>query len=374
MKLSDYTVTKSGVSSVDGLIQGNWSWTWQSSSVTSNTLYYDFVTTNLSSTSETEIAMSSSQQAAVKSVLEQVTSITGINFVQTWDDSKADIHYADAQLDSGTAGLEYTAKSWKTSSNGTVTSMTADSYVWLDTSYTDTSVGSYGYQVLLHETGHAMGLAHPFESTSYPSSQDTWDYSVMSYTRGSTGIQTSYQENDVATLHWLYGTDGLGGDSYKSTSTTTTTTTTTTTSSGTMTEHEKEVLYLYDTLGLGTPDIATYDSQASKLDSGTSLSTLATSLISSNHISTNPASFLSSLFKNVYDRTPTTSEKRTLRSTYAGKTPGQVAATMATCSDEATAMAGTLSSLSGKGYAMTELEWQGVGAGSDDYALPLITV
>lgn len=215
--ISDLKIQTSGDLSIDGILDDYWSWNWLTRS--GNTLYYYFPTSDDSTTQTVESAMSASTQANVALVFAEVSSITGIEFQKTTSLSEADIHVSMGNLSSGTAGLEWSSYDWTTIGQ-TITSLTAEAYVWLDTDYTSTTVGTYGYQVLLHEIGHAMGLDHPFEATEVPAGEDSWDYTVMSYTRGSTGIQTTYQENDILALQWLYGTDGLDGVSYDSSVTT----------------------------------------------------------------------------------------------------------------------------------------------------------
>src|SRR5262245_18348042 len=71
--------------------------------------------------------------------------------------------------------------------------------------------GSTGYQILLHELGHALGLKHPHDTfiARLPTDDNT-ELTVMSYTWQG-GNKTEYQEDDVAALQWIYGGDGLGG-------------------------------------------------------------------------------------------------------------------------------------------------------------------
>ncbi|MFC3173398.1 FG-GAP-like repeat-containing protein [Novosphingobium bradum] len=46
--------------------------------------------------------------------------------------------------------------------------------------------GSQGYEALIHEIGHALGLKHPFDGTStLPTTYDQTNYTVMSYTQKS---------------------------------------------------------------------------------------------------------------------------------------------------------------------------------------------
>jgi hypothetical protein len=77
--------------------------------------------------------------------------------------------------------------------------------------------GTYDFETLLHETGHALGLKHPFESSDsngvvIPSVYDSLMYTVMSYNTyvgdddsGAYFYPTTPMYYDVAALQYLYG-------------------------------------------------------------------------------------------------------------------------------------------------------------------------
>lgn len=67
----------------------------------------------------------------------------------------------------------------------------------------------YGFNVILHEIGHALGLKHPFEgSSTLPTGEDSYQYSLMSYTQGA-GYGYTYPSTpmlyDIAAIQYLYG-------------------------------------------------------------------------------------------------------------------------------------------------------------------------
>ncbi len=76
--------------------------------------------------------------------------------------------------------------------------------------------GSYGYEALIHETGHALGLKHPHEDPVLPLSEDNTANTMMSYRNTAKYILTNgtwINQNaaatamvyDIAALQYLYG-------------------------------------------------------------------------------------------------------------------------------------------------------------------------
>lgn len=84
--------------------------------------------------------------------------------------------------------------------------------IWLSPTYFDRAFdkgeGSGQYLTLLHEIGHALGLAHPFEGKhQLPTETDSYAYTVMSYTdHPSASIYpTTPMVYDIAALQYIYG-------------------------------------------------------------------------------------------------------------------------------------------------------------------------
>ncbi len=152
-------------------------------------------------------AFNAAQRTVTVDLLAYVTSVTGITFLEVATDDEADIQFANANI----ANPRFAGETW---------SYPADAYVYLDSSdawgaYTqDPQPGSAGYELFLHEVGHALGLIHPFEGT-YPLPAglglDTKDNTLMSYV-GAPFVKSAFQAYDLLALYWLYGGDGLGGE------------------------------------------------------------------------------------------------------------------------------------------------------------------
>jgi hypothetical protein len=97
--------------------------------------------------------------------------------------------------------------------------MGAGGDVWF--SYTERlksfAEGSYNYLVLIHESGHALGLKHPFEpmwpnTAVLPDSLDNQSYTVMSYSAqlGDPSTDFTYRPTtpmvlDIQAIQYLYG-------------------------------------------------------------------------------------------------------------------------------------------------------------------------
>jgi hypothetical protein len=229
--VSDITTTPlSGLNYIDALLDKgpDWNYFTPAPGAPANTLYYTFsVTSGLEDTQSTasiftgsQQAFSAFQQAQTRLAFAYLSQVTGIKFVETSGGTDAQIHLANANLTgTTTTGL----CSWHSSygySGNQLASYDADAYVYLDNvewgaQNSNLAPGGYGYETLLHELGHALGLKHPFETTSdnsatLPVSQDSTANTLMSYNYVGSAY-SQYQQDDLAALAWLYGGDGLGG-------------------------------------------------------------------------------------------------------------------------------------------------------------------
>ena len=200
-----------------------------------NTIYYDYLSGSESYLSAADkkgfVATAQAQKGAIESAFSYLSSLVNVTFEQ--DALRADIKFGNND---------------QTSSAGYATYPSPDpnrpSILMLDNSNNPENAGaqlgvkgSYGWQTLIHELGHAMGLKHPGAYNAgggstpgpyLPKTLDNRSMSIMSYNnatastivtltgtstdtsyslRTSTAASTpsTYQVFDMAALQYLYG-------------------------------------------------------------------------------------------------------------------------------------------------------------------------
>ena len=149
-------------------------------------------------------APTASYQAAVKNILQRLGDQIGIRFLEVSElgSSSGQIRFGTSQQ-AFTRGLSFIP--------GAVTDEKAgDVFLDLETT-TKLAPGQEGYQVLLHEIGHALGLSHPLmtdDATTRPVLLPKWQdpaYTVMSDKASTSGLwQTWFGLLDIQALKKLY--------------------------------------------------------------------------------------------------------------------------------------------------------------------------
>jgi hypothetical protein len=212
----------SGLNTIDSLLSDGPDWNYMTP--VGNMITYTFSVASGNEAGRTgQEAFTEAQQAAARTALAYLAKITGIKFVEVGGGTGAQIHLANLDI----SGANVTGLcSWHSPytynpSTGVVNTFTPQAYVYLDNNEwraqnQDLTPGGRGYETLLHELGHALGLKHPFDDTSsgntnhLPTSQDNTSNTLMSYTHVG-GPYATYSQDDIAALNWLYGGDGLRG-------------------------------------------------------------------------------------------------------------------------------------------------------------------
>lgn len=219
------TPPDSGLSHIDALLADGPQWFYMTPGT--NTINYTFSTSagNEVATAGYQLGFSgavagftNAQQQGARASLGYLSQLTGIQFVETSNGDAAQLHFANANLTaSNTTGLcSWNSQTFYDPSNGEVTSYSPDAYVYLDnvefaSQNANLSQGGEGFETLLHELGHALGLKHPHEGAEQLSgNEDSTAFTLMSYEHTG-GTRSQFSPYDIAALNFLYGGDGLRG-------------------------------------------------------------------------------------------------------------------------------------------------------------------
>lgn len=95
-------------------------------------------------------AYTEAQRTLFREVIAKFEAVAGIKFVEIEGSSMINVYGSTGGTAGGWANVSQATN--RSTNNGDLTN-----------NYMSMSEGDYGYQVNLHELGHAMGLQHPFE-------------------------------------------------------------------------------------------------------------------------------------------------------------------------------------------------------------------
>lgn len=162
--------------------------------------------------------LSEAQKNSVREALTYINDLLNIKFIEATNED-ADWYFFNgdyiSQTNSAYARWNYSYN--YSLSNLEFTRMAYDGFILFDDveffSSTNTlAKGDFGYELLLHELGHLLGLEHSFdgEIIASPLSFDSTNYTLMSY-ESSSPWATEFRDHDISALLYLYGRDGLLG-------------------------------------------------------------------------------------------------------------------------------------------------------------------
>lgn len=149
-------------------------------------------------------AFTAEQQTFVRQALAYISTVVDLRFVEAANASAINTIVFANNTQSGSSGYAY---------------FPHDSYGGSDIllNYSGSSAsnltprnGDYSAITLIHELGHAMGLKHPFsqsdsEAPYLSASENTSQWTVMSYNSRTADYYLRYSPLDIAALQYLYG-------------------------------------------------------------------------------------------------------------------------------------------------------------------------
>lgn len=153
------------------------------------------------------------QKQYVRLAVQALDRVSGLDFVEVPDSDQAQIrigmHDFNGTANSGFSGFGYYPSNQPGSAAGDV---------WFNTSRNiNFAPGKNGFELALHELGHAVGLKHPHDGdVTLSTSIDSNQYTVMSYNKLSPRPQMPMQL-DIEALTYNYGNAALAEDALQAT-------------------------------------------------------------------------------------------------------------------------------------------------------------
>jgi len=156
--------------------------------------------------------MTAAQQQGVRNALSYISGVTGITFNEVPAGTSANTDlvfgYKEMGATNPASGMDYYTYNYTA---GPSPKLDLSDSILLNSDRADEAnltPGTIGYQELLREIGHALGLKDPGQgSVTVPGVSDGNGASVMTSTNNP--VLSAYTPADLQALNWLYGGKGL---------------------------------------------------------------------------------------------------------------------------------------------------------------------
>ncbi|WBV42554.1 hypothetical protein [Pseudoroseomonas cervicalis] len=157
------------------------------------------------STTDKSFAWTEDQKAAIRLAAAVHNASSGIELIEVTDPAKADITWRIQEFNEA-SGAGLAMAPGPTAWNGDI---------WINAKYIttfeklDLRAGSQGFEFLLHEFGHGIGMNHAYAGKyKLPLTGLDRSVSIMTHTQDPTGvIQESLKALDIQALSYVYGTN-----------------------------------------------------------------------------------------------------------------------------------------------------------------------
>ena len=185
-----------------------------------NALTFSFLSTAQGSTMDTHgfMAMTTEQKNAVRQALAYYSKIINVSFTEVAGNGTGNLNFGTNNQNGISAAYAYYPNS--SSTPGKTTMFLANDQ-WTSSGQ-QLQAGGYGWETILHEIGHNLGLKHPGNYNAggggtpgpyLPASEDNRQHTIMSYNDNSASLgvnPTTAMVDDIAALQYLYGANKSG--------------------------------------------------------------------------------------------------------------------------------------------------------------------